>query len=79
MPPTLLDTMIAAEHQRYECWNSASACKLSKTQHNLHCVGCRWQGMGVQELDAAKKHGHRRTDHELLERAAALIRITKET
>lgn len=78
MPPTLLEQVRAAEKERYPCWNGA-VCQMPKTQHNTHCTDCRWQGMGVQELDAAKKHGHRRTDHELLERAAALIRITKET
>lgn len=79
MPPTLLEQTLAAEHQRYPCWNNTAVCALPKTHHNTHCAGCQWQGMGVQELAAAAQHGHRRTDHELLERAAALLRITKET
>jgi len=79
MPPTLLEQTLAAQQQRYDCWNNTSVCALPKTHHNTHCAGCQCQGMGVQELDAAKKHGHRHADQELLERAAALIRITKET
>lgn len=78
MPPrTLLEQLLAAQYERYSCWNT-SMCALPKTQHNTHCIDCQWQGMGTQELADAKQHGHRHTDHKLLERAAALIRITKE-
>lgn len=78
MPPyTLLEQVRAAEKERYPCWN-APVCQMPKTHHNTHCTGCHWQGMGTAELAQAAQHGHRRTDHELLERAATLIRITKE-
>ena len=78
MPPrTLLEQLLAAQYERYSCWNT-SMCALPKTRNDMHCIGCDWQGMGTQELANAKQHGRRRTDRALLERAATLIRITKE-